>query len=114
MVNLNRLRAVFLYMRFEHVYFTDSFEREEYMCNIIDINNKKVGYCKYYKNNGYDNIVYIEYICISDDEQRKGYATELVKELSKKYQLGWDHRFTEQGRMWYDSLVKKSIINPIT
>jgi ribosomal protein S18 acetylase RimI-like enzyme len=100
-------------MRFEHVYLTDSFDREEYMCDIINAFENKVGFCKYYKNNLYDNIVYIEYICINDDEQRKGYATELVKELSKRYQLGWDHRFTEKGRMWYNGLIKKSIINPI-
>lgn len=99
-------------MRFEHTYFTDSYDREEYMCDIFDNNDKKVGFCKYYKNDCYDNIVYIEYICISDDERLKGYATEMVKELSKKYQLGWDHRFTEEGRLWYNSLVKKSIIEP--
>lgn len=97
-------------MRFEHIYFADSFDKEEYMCDIFDNFGKKVGYCKYYKINRYDNFVYIEYIFISEDERRKGYATELVRELHSKYELGWDYRFTDLGRRWYDSLVKKSII----
>lgn len=97
-------------MKFEHTYFADSYEREEYMCDIIDNNDKKVGFCKYYKNNYYDNIVYIEYIFINHNDRLKGYATAMVKELSKNYQLGWDHRFTEGGRLWYNSLVKKKII----
>jgi hypothetical protein len=109
MVNLTAYGR-FFNMRFEHIYFTDSFDRDEYMCNIFTDCDVKVGFCKYYKNSCCDNVVYIEYIHIDEDQTRKGYATELVKELSKKYQLEWDFRFTEQGRLWYKALVKKNII----
>lgn len=97
-------------MKFEHIYLSDSYDREEYLCNIIDDYNKNVGYCKYYKLNSYDDTVYIEYIFINEDDRRKKYATQMVIELNKNHKLEWDYRFTKIGRHWYNGLIKNGII----
>jgi ribosomal protein S18 acetylase RimI-like enzyme len=84
--------------------------RSEYNCDIYNEQNIYVGYCKYYKPNWYDDIAYIEYIFISDIYRRRGYATKMVEELNNRYELKWDYKFTDMGRLWYESMCKKDII----
>lgn len=80
---------------------------KKYICYVYNECNVLVGYCIY---NKIDENVYIEFINIFDEYRRRGYATEVVKELKLKYILTWDHKFTDDGKLWYESLVKKSLI----
>lgn len=100
-------------MKFDHynLYSHRNDFQTEYLCDIYNNVDKLVGYCKYYTNDVSSDLVCIEFIYINENERRNGYATEMVKELSKKYQLVWDYRFTECGKLWYDGLIKKCIID---
>lgn len=98
-------------MQFIHTYLGFNDNRDEYSCNILNDNKHSVGYCKYYKNNIYDDIVCIEFINIGYEHRRRGYATAMVNELKKRYTLCWDYRFSELGRKWYDGLLKKGVIS---
>jgi ribosomal protein S18 acetylase RimI-like enzyme len=99
---------------FEHKYIGASDVQHDYYCNIYDkflpADNQSVGYCKYYKNYFLDKEVYIEFLYINEDYRHKGYATAMVKELQSKYDLLWDGRFTRNGRLWYEKLIKKGIV----
>jgi len=99
-------------MKFDHynLYSSRNDFKTEYLCDIYNNIDKKVGYCKYYTDDLISDIVYIEFIYINEDDRRKGYATEMVKELCKKYKLKWNYSFTKCGRLWYDGIVKKNII----
>ena len=99
-------------MEFKHVYMgVNSDGRDEYVCNIINKNRHDVGHCKYYKTDGCDDVVIIEFINISYEHRRRGYATTMVQELQRRYELKWDHRFSEVGRKWYDGMLKKGVIS---
>lgn len=98
------------FMQFRHYSVTEYDYRSEYGCDIFNDSDIYVGYCKYYKSNWYENIVYIEYIYIYETYRRMGYATQMVLELKSRYELKWDYRFTDMGRVWYDALCKKDII----
>lgn len=97
-------------MEFVHTYLGDANKREEYSCEIFNKNKVNVGYCKYYKPNIYEDIVYIEFINIKYEHRRRGYATATVLELNKRYTLNWDHRFSKIGKKWYEGLLKKGVI----
>jgi len=97
-------------IRFEHIFMEGSPYKNEYYCNIYNW-DVQVGYCKYYKSNNKYNSVYIDYIKINKEHRRKGYATEMVKELQTKYTLLWEYSFTQIGRKWFDMLIKRKIIN---
>ena len=84
--------------------------REEYTCNIVNNFGNVVGQCKYYKTNIEDEDVFIEFINIGYEHRRRGYATAMVVELQRRYNLKWDYRFSEVGRKWYDGLIKKGVI----
>ena len=102
----------FLFMRFDHVYMGTSPEgRDEYVCSIINNKNDVVGHCKYYKIGEETEEVIIEFINIGYEHRRRGYATDMVKELQSRYELKWDYRFSEVGRKWYDGLIKKGVIS---
>jgi len=101
--------------KFEHKYigYNSDLDHHEYCCDIygyIRDHYKCVGYCKYYSEGHEDDIVYIEFINISYNYRRRGYGTEMVKELLKRYTLYWDYKFTKEGRLWYESLTNKNII----
>jgi len=99
-------------MEFKHVYMGTNCEgRDEYVCTIINVSGDDVGHCKYYKPNVYDSIVIIEFINIRYEHRRRGYATVMVRELQSRYELKWDHRFSEVGRKWYDGMLKKGVIS---
>lgn len=96
---------------FEHFYLEQD-EVDRYYCTIRDNRQNVVGWCKYYKPSLEYEGVCIEYISINDGFQRNGYGTLTVKELQTKYgKLIWDHRFTNVGRKWFDSLIKKGIVS---
>lgn len=96
---------------FSHVYIgTTEDECEEYSCNISNSKNT-VGYCKYIKLDNYTNRVYIEYIHIYQQYRRIGYATDMVKELQNKYNLTWNYKFSDVGRLWFNMLVNKNVVN---
>ncbi len=84
----------------------------EYYCNIFNDVDQYVGYCKYYKPEELYNDVSIEYININDLDRRHGYATEMVKELMRKYNFKWDGQFTEDGKLWYNGMLEKKVIDP--
>lgn len=101
-------------MKFDHKYLgynTDK-NRDEYLCNIYNIKNTLVGYCKYYTGDFIiePHVVYIEFINITYEYRRRGYGTKLVKELMSKYELKWDNRFSEDGKKWYKKLIERGII----
>lgn len=98
---------------FSHCYLTSYGYKEFHCCTGYVVNSKRkqsVGYCKYYSTDLSSNVVYIEYIHINKTHRRKGYATQFVKELQRKYVLDWDHCFTDDGRKWYETLVKRKIV----
>jgi len=97
-------------MEFVHTYLGVDNNREEYSCEIFNKNKVNVGYCKYYKPNIYEDVIYIEFINIGYEHRRRGYATAMVVELQRRYNLKWDYRFSEVGRKWYDGLIKKGVI----
>lgn len=97
-------------MQFSYRYFGEYGNKQEYCCDLYD-NDNWIGYCKYYNPSIEHNDAYIEYINIHEPFRRKGYATALLKELLCKYDIKWDYRFTEDGRLWYESLIKKQIID---
>jgi len=72
-------------MEFIHTYLGYNNNRDEYNCEILNNKKNSVGFCKYYKNNSYDEIVCIEFINIRYEHRRRGYATALVKELQSRY-----------------------------
>ena len=101
--------------RFTHKFlgYNDDLNRKEYTCDIYGLQHdcwKRVGYCKYYSIDLDDQIVYIEFINISESHRRVGYGTDMVKELRKLYTLYWDYKFTSGGRKWYESLIERKII----
>ncbi len=98
-------------MTFKHSCYgyIDYRDVDEYNCNIFLATDEFVGYCKYYKPTC-ERAVYIEYINIKDLYKRRGYATEMVRELMKKYDLRWDYKFTDDGHAWYNNLVKTGIV----
>lgn len=98
---------------FEHKYLGYNEIYHEYYCDMIDDsrNDKYVGYCKYSKEYYLDNYVVIEYITVKPEYRRMGYGTKLIQEILTKYKILWDGRFTDQGRLFYDGLVKKRIIS---
>lgn len=97
-------------LSFKHKYFGYNEDlQQEYYCDIILNGEIYVGYCKYVKTS---NDVFIEYIQIRDIFRRKGYATAMVVELSNKFNLVWNGRFTKEGRYWYESMIKKGVIKP--
>jgi hypothetical protein len=99
-------------MEFVHVYLGSTKEGQmEYNCTILNKEKRVVGNCKYYKNDESDDIVFIEFINIGYEHRRRGYATSMVKELNSKYTLKWDGRFSEVGKLWYNSLLKSGIIS---
>ena len=84
---------------------------DEYSCTLINNRNDTVGYCKYYKLSEETEEVVIEFINIVYEHRRRGYATDMVKELQSMYTLKWDYRFSEVGRKWYDALIKKGVVS---
>ena len=98
-------------MNFKHHYLgRDDVDR--YYCELKTDENDMVGWCKYYKPSIESDDVCIEYILIKDEYRRKGYATQVVKELQKKYGgLTWDNRFTPEGKQWYASLIKNGVVS---
>jgi ribosomal protein S18 acetylase RimI-like enzyme len=102
-------------VRFDHKslgYNIDE-DRMEYACDIYgqyNKINKRLGYCKYYSIEPDRETVYIEFINISVNHRRRGYATKMVQELFKKYLLQWDYEFTKDGRHWFESLKDRNII----
>ena len=85
-------------------------KRDLYSCNIIDDYGVNVGFCKYYKPLLEFETVYIEFINIKYEYRRRGYGTEMVEELQRKYYLKWDGRLSTDGRKWYNSLVERQIV----
>ena len=100
-------------MKFSHQYlgYESEEQRDIFSCNILDDFGKSLGHCKYYKTDGCDDVVIIEFINISYVHRRRGYATTMVQELQRRYELKWDHRFSEVGRKWYEGLLKKQVIS---
>lgn len=95
----------------DHIYLEQD-DLERYYCTIRDNQQNVVGWCKYYKPTLECEGVCIEYISINNEYQRKGYGTLTVKELNRKYgRLIWDYRFTNVGRQWFESLIKKGIVS---
>jgi ribosomal protein S18 acetylase RimI-like enzyme len=102
-------------VRFDHksLGYNNDEDRMEYACDIYgqyNKINKCVGYCKYYSIEPDRETVYIEFINISGNHRRCGYATKMVRELLKKYSLQWDYKFTKDGRQWFESLIDRNII----
>ena len=97
-------------IRFEHIMIEGSSVKDEYYCNIYNW-DVMVGYCKYYRQELDYNSVYIEYINIYEEHRRKGYATEMVKELQNKYTLLWEYSCTNLGRKWFNKLVERNIVS---
>lgn len=102
-------------VRFDHksLGYNNDEDRMEYACDIYgqyNKINKCVGYCKYYSIEPDRETVYIEFINISFNHRRRGYATKMVHELLKKYSLQWDYKFTKDGRQWFESLIDRNII----
>lgn len=97
-------------LKFSHGYIDSVGGKDEYCCNGVLPNGDSVGYCKYYSTDPTTNIVYIEYIYINADQRRKGYATQFVEELQRAHTLDWNYSFTNEGRKWYDALVKRKIV----
>lgn len=95
---------------FSHGYVDSENNRDHYCCNGRLPDGYSVGYCKYYSTDPTSSIVYIEYIYINADQRRKGYATQFVKELQKKYTLHWDYSFTPEGRIWYEKMQERKIV----
>ena len=99
-------------MKFNHQYlgYDSEEKRDLYSCNIIDDYGVNVGFCKYYKPLLEFETVYIEFINIKYEYRRRGYGTEMVEELQRKYYLKWDGRLSTDGRKWYNSLVERQIV----
>lgn len=99
-------------MKFNHQYlgYDSEEKRDLYSCNIIDDYGINVGFCKYYKPLLEFETVYIEFININYEYRRRGYGTEMVEELQRKYYLKWDGRLSTDGRKWYNSLVERQIV----
>ena len=99
-------------MKFTHQYlgYDSEEKRDLYSCNIIDDYGVNVGFCKYYKPLLEFETVYIEFININYEYRRRGYGTEMVEELQRKYYLKWDGRLSTDGRKWYNSLVERQIV----
>ena len=99
-------------MKFNHQYlgYDSEEKRDLYSCNIIDNYGVSVGFCKYYKPLLEFETVYIEFININYEYRRRGYGTEMVEELQRKYYLKWDGRLSTDGRKWYNSLVERQIV----
>lgn len=98
-------------MKYSHCYLSSD-DGDRYYCSIKDDKDNDVGWCKYYKPSIYTESVCIEYIYISEDYQRKGYATQMVMELRRKYgNVEWDYQFTDKGRKWFDAMIKKGVIS---
>ena len=99
-------------MKFNHQYlgYDSEEKRDLYSCNIIDDYGINVGFCKYYKPLLEFETVYIEFINIKYEYRRRGYGTEMVEELQRKYYLKWDGRLSTDGRKWYNSLVERQIV----
>lgn len=99
-------------MKFNHQYlgYDSEEKRDLYSCNIIDDYGVNVGFCKYYKPLLEFETVYIEFININYEYRRRGYGTEMVEELQRKYYLKWDGRLSTDGRKWYNSLVERQIV----
>ena len=99
-------------MKFNHQYlgYDSEEKRDLYSCNIIDNYGVNVGFCKYYKPLLEFETVYIEFININYEYRRRGYGTEMVEELQRKYYLKWDGRLSTDGRKWYNSLVERQIV----
>ena len=99
-------------MKFNHSYlgYENDEKRDVFSCNISDDYCVPLGYCKYYKPLLEFETVYIEFINIHYEHRRKGYATAMVKELQKRYELKWDGRLSSVGRKWYNSLVERKIV----
>lgn len=95
-------------MNFKHSFLLH--DGNVYLCRIYDGKNW-VGYCKYYRVKEQYNDVCIEYIHIGENYRMRGYATALIKELQSKYGLRWDYSFTDDGRKWYNALVKKGVVS---
>jgi len=97
-------------IKFDHKYLFLYENKHQYVCDIF-VNEKEVGVCKYYRDDlDIDDATYIEFILIYQQFRRKGYATEMVKDLQSKFNLKWDGQFTNMGRIFYESLIKKLII----
>lgn len=95
---------------FKHFYMGDE-DVDRYYCTIHDNNQNVAGWCTYYKPSLEYESVSIEYIEIYTNHQRNGYATLMVKELQTKYKkLVWNNQFTNVGRLWHESLIKKDIV----
>lgn len=72
---------------------------------------KPVGYIDY---SVYDDKPYIQMIKVIDGEKRKGYGTQLVKNLQKQYpnqEIDWG-MMTDEGSALYKSLPKEIQTNP--
>ena len=73
--------------------------------------NKPVGYIDY---SVYDDKPYIEMIKVLDGEKRKGYGTELIKQLQRQYpdnEIDFG-MMTDEGSALYKSLQKNIKTNP--
>lgn len=81
---------------------------DEYMLTLHD-KSKRIGFCKYYTDITQQTCT-ITFININKPFRKKGYATDIVKELQKSFSVNWNYNFTNQGRLWYNSLLNKKII----
>lgn len=52
--------------------------------------------------------VEIVFIYVEKDKRRKGIATKMLTNLSERYNVIWDGRFTKEGRQLYENWNKKN------
>jgi len=99
-------------INFNHIYLgTNEKNYDEYLCEMYDAKiSRKVGFCKYYRMDPMGDDCFIEYIQINEEYRRKGYGTDIVKELQRMYRLQWDYRFTDDGRQWFNALISRKIV----
>jgi GNAT superfamily N-acetyltransferase len=93
-------------MKFKEKFMMYDFESDSnlYTLSLIDGINY-VGRIDFSKKH---NVITIVFIFVDGIHRRKGYATKMLSELNRKYNIEWDGRFTEIGRKFYESFYKKN------
>ena len=88
------------------LYFKISqFDDNDYCCSAY-IDGTNVGYCKFYLHQ-IDGFT-VEYIYVYEEYRRCGFAIQIINYLKTKYtRVVWNQQFTDVGRLWYDSYIKK-------
>jgi len=98
-------------MELSKMYLGISENRDEYMMTLHN-EGERVGYCKYHVDVTHQTCT-IRFININKSQRRKGYATKMVKELQKSFELDWDYAFTDEGKKWYNKLIDRKIIKSV-